>query len=79
MNAQELRDRITIQLSGYCCYKVTIKYRGKEYTCHSINSLAYDRIRGYADEVPDRAVRDFYTYKGALKSLYDECKRANGL
>ena len=79
MTTQELRDRITIQWKGYGTYKVTIEYCGKSYSCTSHNSLAYDRITGYADEVPDRAVRDFYTYKGALQALFDECKRANDL
>ena len=79
MTTQELRDRITIKWKGYGSYKVTIEYRGKIYSCTSHNSLAYDRIRGYVDDVPDRVVRDFYTYKGALQSLYDECKRANDL
>lgn len=77
MNTEELRRHITIQWKGYGSYKVIIKYRGKFYYCTSHNSLAYDRITGYADEVPDRAVRNFYTYKGALQALYDECKRAN--
>jgi hypothetical protein len=79
MNTKELRRHITIQWKGYGSYKVTIEYRGRFYSCTSHNSLAYDIITGYADDVPDRAVRDFYTYKGALQSLYDECKRANGL
>ena len=79
MTTQELRGRITIQWKGYGTYKVTIEYRGKFYSCTSHNSLAYDRITGYADEVPDRAVYDFYTYKGALQALFDECKRANDL
>lgn len=79
MTTQELRGRITIQWKGYGTYKVTIEYRGKCYSCTSHNSLAYDRIKGYADEVPDRALKDFYTYKGALLALYDECKRANNL
>lgn len=79
MTAQELSNRITLHRSGYGSYKVTIEYRGKKYTCHSNNSLAYDRITWYAYDVPDRAVKDFYTYKGALKALWNECKRANGL
>lgn len=79
MNTEELRRRITIRWKGYGSYKVTIEYRGKFYSCTSHNSLAYDRIGGYADNVSDRAVRDFYTYKGALQALYDECKRANNL
>ena len=79
MTTQELRDRITVKLKWYGTYEVKIKYRDKSYLCTSHNSLAYDRITGYADDVPDRAVKDFYTYKGALKTLYDECKRVNDL
>ena len=79
MNTEELRRRITIQWKGYGTYKVTIEYRRETYSCTSHNSLAYDRITGYAYDVPDRAVKDFYTYKGALITLWDECKHANGL
>ena len=79
MTTQELKDRITIKKKGYGTYQVTIEYRGKIYSCTSHDSLAYDRIQGYAYDVPDRAVKDFYTYKGALQALYDQCKRANYL
>jgi hypothetical protein len=79
MTTQELRGRITIQWKGYGTYKVTIEYRGKFYSCTTHDSLAYDRITGYAYEVPDMAVKGSYTYKGALQALFDECKRANYL
>ena len=79
MTTQELRDRITIQRTGYGTYKVTIVYRGETFSCTSHNSLAYDRITGYAYDVPDKAVKDFYTYKGALQALWDECKQRNEL
>lgn len=79
MTTQELKDRISISFSGYGHYKVTIEYRGKIYSCTSNNTLARDRITGYADDVPERAVKDFYTYKGALLAFYEECKHKNGL
>jgi hypothetical protein len=79
MTTKELKDRITIRFSGYGNYKVTIEYRGKLYSCTSNNTLARDRITGYADEVPDRAIKDFYTFKGALLAFYNECKLKNGL
>lgn len=79
MTTQELRERISIKWRGYGSYRITIDFRGKMYSCTSHNSLAYDRINGYADEVSDRVVECSYTYKGALQALYDECKRANGL
>ena len=79
MSKDELKSRITIRWKGYGNYKVMIEYRGKFYYCTSHNSLAYDRIRGYSDNVSDRSVRDSYTYKGALQALWDECKRNNNL
>lgn len=78
MTTEELRRRITIQRKAFGTYEITIEYRGKFYSCTSHNSLAYDRI-GYAADVPDRAVYDFYTYRGALQELYDECKQHNRL
>lgn len=77
MTTQELIGRVTIQWKGCGSYRVTIEYRGKFYSCTSHNSLAYDRIKDY--ESPERAVRYSYTYKGALQTLYDECKRVNDL
>lgn len=79
MKTQELKNRIKINKIGYGTYRVVIEYRGKIYSCTSHNSLAYDRITGYADEIPDRAEKGFYTYKGALLALYNECKQANDL
>lgn len=37
------------------------------------------KITGYDNVFSDRAVRDFYSYKSALKAFYDECKFYNGL
>ena len=79
MNTQKLKDRITVQPIGYGTYKVKIMYRGKCYSYTSHNSFAYDRITGYADDVSDKTIKDFYTYKGALQALYNECKRINRL
>lgn len=79
MTTQELRERISIEWRGYGSYRITIDFRGKMYSCTSHNSLAYDRINGHAHEVSDREEQGYYTYKGALQALYDECKRANGL
>lgn len=77
MNKYELRSRITIRWKGYSAYKVTIEYRGKFYSCTSHNSLAYDRIG--CENVSDKSVYGLYTYKGALQTLWDECKRKNNL
>lgn len=78
MNTEELRRHITIQWKGYGTYKVTIEYRGETYSCTSHNSLAYDRINN-ADTYIDGVSAYGYTYKQALLSFYDECKRANNL
>jgi hypothetical protein len=79
MTTKELKDRITIRFSGYGNYKVTIEFRGKQYTCTTNNSLAYDRITGFAYDIPDRVEKGFYTLKGALLAFYNECKLKNGL
>ena len=80
MTTKELKERVDIRRSiGYDIYKITITYRGRNYECSTNNSLAYDRITGYADDVPVKATHNFYTYKGALEALYDECKRKNAL
>lgn len=82
MTTKDLQNKITrlCHHNGYGgCYMVEIYYHGKFYSCHSNNSLAWDRIHS-DDYVPDRAERDGgYTLKGALKAFYDECKRKNGL
>lgn len=79
MTTKELKEKVRVEWRGYGSYKVTIEYRGKFYSCTSNNSSAYDRIRGDEDDVPDRALRHFYTKKGALQALYDECKRWHDL
>lgn len=79
MTTKELKEKVRVEWRGYGSYKVTIEYRGKFYSRPSNNENAYDRITGYADDVPDRAVRSFYTYKGALQALWNECKRWHDL
>lgn len=78
MTLQELREKVKVRrASGYCSYTVTITYRGKEYICHSNNSLAWDRLDD--DNYRDNEVSGFYTNKGAYQAFYDECKRKNNL
>ena len=81
MTTKDYQSRITqlCHRSGVGgCYFVQIYYRGRFYSCHSNNSLAWDRIHS-DDTTPARAERGFYTLKGALKSFYDECKQKNNL
>lgn len=78
MTLQELREKVKVKrASGYCSYTVTITYRGKEYSCQSNNSLAWDRLDD--DNYRDNEVSGFYTNKGAWQAFYDECKRKNNL
>jgi hypothetical protein len=78
MTLQELKNKVRVQRNGgYGQYKVTITYRGFEYTCHSNNSLAWDRLDD--TNYRDNEVNGFYTNKGAYQAFYDECKRKNGL
>lgn len=78
MTLQELKQRVRVERDrGYCSYIVKIDYRGKEYKCHSNNSLAWDRLDD--DNYRDNEVNGFYTNKGAYQAFYDECKRKNCL
>jgi hypothetical protein len=78
MTLKELRQKVRVtRAKGYCSYEVTITYRGKEYTCHSNNSLAWDRLED--GNLHDNEVGGFYTNKSAWQAFYDECKRKNNL
>ena len=75
MTTAELSSRIDAsRTSSYGHYKVTIQFRGKEYSCISSDSMAYDR---YLDD--DEATRGHYTQRDALTSFWNECKRKNNL
>jgi hypothetical protein len=79
MTLQELRQKVRVERDRgfFYLYKVTITYRGREYTCKSNNSLAWDRLDD--DNYRDNEVNGFYTNKGAYKAFYEECKRKNNL
>lgn len=78
MTLKELRNRVRVsRAKGYCSYEVKITYRGKEYTCHSNNSLAWDRLDD--DNYRDNEEHGFYTNKEAYEAFYEECKRKNNL
>ena len=75
MTTAQLSQRIIAdRTSSYGHYKVTIQYRGKEYSCISTDSMAYDR---YNDD--NAKGRGIYTQKDALQSFWSECKRKNNL
>ena len=75
MTTAQLSQRIDARTTtSYGHYKVTIQYRGKQYSCISTDSMAYDR---YMDE--DAKGRGIYTQLDALKSFWNECKRKNNL
>lgn len=77
MTTKELRDRVRVKWCGYGQFEVHIKYRGKEYSCHSTNSIAYDRL-----DDPDHGERWQslgYNNHRAWQSFYDECKMKNNI
>jgi len=81
MTTKDYQDRITqlCHRSGFGGrYYVEIYFRGKFYSCHSNNSLAWDRINS-DDTTPARRLDGFYTLKSALKAFYEECKQKNNL
>lgn len=73
MTTAQLSSRIDARTTtSYGHYKVTIKYRGKQYSCITTNALAYDK---YMDE----DAKGFYNQRRALLALWNECKRKNNL
>lgn len=73
MSTSELQLRINVQTTtSYGHYKVTIHYKGKQYSCITTNALAYDR---YLDD----DAKGFYTQRTACLALWNECKRKNNL
>lgn len=77
MTTQELRDRVRVKWCGYGQYEVRIKFRGKEYKCHSNNSIAFDRL----DDRDHSELWEFLGYNNhrAWQSFYDECKMKNNI
>lgn len=74
MKTSELQQRIDVRTTtSYGHYKVTIEYRGKQYSCITTDALAYDR---YLD---DDAKGKLYTARTACLALWRECKRKNNL
>ncbi len=74
MTTQQLLERIDVRsTTSYGHWKVTIRYRGKKYSCISNESLAVDR------HMDDDSKGKLYTQKDALKILWNECKRKNNL
>ena len=76
MNTQQLNGRIDLTPKPYGHYRIRIEYRGKHYFCTSNNTMAVDRI--HTDERYIRGAH-YPTERAALMSLWNECKRANGL
>lgn len=78
MTLKELMDKVRVRrINGYGKYLITITFRGKEYSTHSNNSLAWDRISD-GDDFPNK-VSGHYTLKQAYQAFYDECKEINSL
>ena len=71
--------KVSVSVCGYGTYKVRVMYRGKEYTCFSHNSGAYDRVRNLGELSPLEKDESGYTLRQALLAFYDECKELNNL
>jgi hypothetical protein len=75
MTTSQLKDRINTQFAGHGHFKVTIDFRGKEYSCTTTDTMAIDRI---GDDTIDKK-RFYVSEKQALTALWNECKRKNDL
>ena len=78
MTKQELLNKVSISRKGYGTYDVTTEFRGKNYSCTSNDTMAYDRIKSN-DSMSEYRSEFGYTYKQALEAFYDDCKRINNL
>lgn len=77
MTLRDLEERVEIRKKCTAQYQVTIKYYGKEYTCKSNNTLAYDTLTSFLNG--DNVGYFYRTEKQAYMAFYLECRRANGL
>ena len=76
MTLKEFSNKVDLGTCLMGQFKVTINYRGKDYTCKSNNTQAYDAIRSwFRGHIPAWG----YTPKQAYEVLWDECKTANDL
>ncbi len=80
MTLNEYKQRVSIaRANGYCSYTITIKYYGKEYTCQTNNSIAWDRLVDASYRDPKDKSCEGISEKEAYKVLMWECKYKNGL
>jgi hypothetical protein len=77
MTTKELSHKVSFMFSGHGHYKVTILYKGKQYTCITNNVGATDRIQSDESERFKRFMVG--TLRQAYLALWDECKRKNDL
>ena len=75
MTTTQLKNRINTQFAGKGHFKVTIDFRGKEYSCTTTDTMAIDMI---GDDTIDKK-RFYVSEKQALTALWNECKRKNDL
>jgi hypothetical protein len=74
MKATRKTHPITIIPSGFGHNKITVTFRGKEYSTHTSNTRATDVVN---DDQYERNKR--YSCARAHSDLLDEIKRANNL
>ena len=80
MTLNELREHVvSITWKGWGHYRVTITWRGKEYSTTSNNSLAWDRIKSQDYYLDTDKGSEGCTLKQAYYAFYEEVKRNNHL
>lgn len=77
MTLKEFSNKVDLGTCLMGQFQVTINYRGKDYTCKSNNTQAYDAIRDWLRDADNPAWG--YTPKQAYECLWSECKTANDL
>lgn len=86
MNLSQLKSRVSFsngyhsgRSAGYGHFVIHITYRGKEYSCRSNNTVAYDRITSENFAINTYSRLNGYTLYEAYMSLYTECLSKNEL
>lgn len=75
MTTEQLKTKVSVKPVIQARLLITIKYRGKKYSCFSANHLAFIRIL-LANQYKKREIY-YYTLKNAYQAFYDECKAKN--
>lgn len=74
---EKLRSCTAVDRFAPSDYRVRVNYRGKEYSCRSNNSIAWDRMSEAGDLYECERGAGWLTLRQAYLQFYEECCRKN--